>query len=213
MTGKKPSGRPHQAGRPVGDSATRAESGPGTAAPNSPPRVVPVAFYGRTAHAADTGDSRADPHRQLALCHAVAVTRGWEVTAEFFDEDCRADYPWQRRPQGRALLAALSGQARPAAAVAVADRWRLLPRRLAPDGTAILVRLAFRHVLLILADSGMVISSAEEYALLSRLLTWPPCGTPPGGRATWPSGREPRARSGQPRRAASERPRHPGEPG
>lgn len=142
MTGKNPPSRPHQAGRPADDSATRAKSGPGTAEPDSPPRAVPVAFYGRTAHAAGTCDSRADRHRQLALCHAVAAARGWQVTAEFFDEDCRACYPWQRRPQGRSLLAALSGPGRVAGTVAVADPWRLLPRRPAPGGTAILARLA-----------------------------------------------------------------------
>jgi hypothetical protein len=40
--------------------------------------------------------------------------------------------------------------------VVVADPWRLLPRRPASDGTAILARLAFLRVQLVLADSGMV---------------------------------------------------------
>ncbi len=199
MTGKKPSGRPHQAGRPAGDSATRAESGPGAAAPNSPPRAVPVAFYGRTAHAAGTGDSRADRHRQLALCHAVAA-RGWQITAEFFDEDCRAGCPWRCRPQGRSLLAALSGHGRVAAAVAVADPWCLLPRRPVPGGTAILAWLAVRRVLLVLAGTGMVISAAEEYDLLGRLLT-----IPSGGSASRLSVCDHRARGSLPRRLGEPR--------
>ncbi len=152
MTGKSPPGRPHQAGLPDGDSKTRAASGLGTADPNSPPQAVPVAFYGRSACAAGTCDNRADQYQQLALCQAVAAVRGWQVTAEFFDEDCRAGYSWQRRPQGRSLLAALSEPGRVAGAVAVADPWCLLPRRPVPGGTAILARLAFRRVLLVLAD-------------------------------------------------------------
>ena len=89
MTGKSPPGRPHPAGLAHGDSKTRAASGMGTADPGSPPQAVPVAFYGRSACAARTCDNRADQYQQLALCHAVAAVRGWQVTAEFFDEDCR----------------------------------------------------------------------------------------------------------------------------
>jgi hypothetical protein len=173
---------------------------------------VPVAFYGRTAHAAGTGDSRADRHRQLALCHAVAAAAGWQVTAEFFDEDCRAGDPWRRRPQGRSLLAALQGPGRVAGAVAVADPWCLLPRRPPPGGTAILGRLAFRRVQLMLAGTGMVISSAEEYALLGRLLSGPVCGTPQADRAARPSVRDHRARGSLPRQPAARLPRRPGEP-
>ncbi len=212
MTGKNPPGRPHQAGRPADGSMTRAASGPGTADPDSPPRAVPVAFYGWTACAAGTGDSRADRHRQLALCHAVAAARGWQVTAEFFDEDCRAGYPWRRRPQGRALLAALSGPGRVAGAVAVANPWCLLPRRPVPGGTDILARLESRQVRLVLAGTGMVISSAEEYALLGRLLTGPPCGAPHSGSASRLSVRDHRARGSLPRQPAAGLPRRPGEP-
>jgi hypothetical protein len=212
MTGKNPPGRPHQASWPADDSATWAKSGPETPDPNSPPRAVPVAFYGRTAHSAGTGDSRADRHWQLALCRAVAAARGWQVTAEFFDEDCRAGYPWQRRPQGRSLLAALQGPGRVARAVAVADPWCLLPRRPTPGGTAILARLAFRRVLLVLAGTGTVISSAGEYALLSSLLTGPFCGPPLDGSASRPSLLDHRARGGLPGQPAG-LPRRPGEPG
>jgi hypothetical protein len=107
------------------------------------------------------------------------------VTAEFFDEDCRAGGKWQHRPQGRSLLAALAGPHRPAGAVVVADPWRLLPRRPASQGTAILARLAFRRVQLVLADSGIVISTAEEYALFGRLLTGAARGMPLSGSASW----------------------------
>lgn len=114
MTGMDSRGRPRQAGRLVDDSMTRAVSGPGTADRNSSLLAVPVAFYGRTAHAAGTGDSRADRHRQLALCRAVAAACGARVTTEFFDEDCRrlplavpaagpvpADRALRARPRGR----------------------------------------------------------------------------------------------------------------
>ena len=43
-------------------------------------------------------------------------------------------------------------------------------RRPPPGGTSILARLAFQRVRLVLADSGMMISSAGEYALLGTLL-------------------------------------------
>jgi len=212
MTGKSPPGRPHQAGRLADDFMTRAAGGPGTAGPDSPPQAVPVAFYGRTACAGGIGDSRADRHRQRALCHAVAAARGLQVTAEFFDEDCRAGYPWQRRPQGRSLLAALQGPGRVAGAVAVADPWRLLPRRPVPGGTAILARLAFRQVLLMLAGTSMVISSAGEYALLGRLLTDPLGGAPPGGSASRVSVRDHRARGNLAGQPASGLPGRLGEP-
>jgi len=212
MTGNNPPGHPRQAGRITGDSTTRAVSAPGAADRDSSLRAAPAAFYGRTARAAGTGDSQADRYRQLALCRTVAAYCGARVTAEFFDEDCRADDPWQDRPQGRSLLAALSGPRRLAGAVVVGDPWRLLPRRPAPQGTDILARLAFRRVQLMLADSGMVISTAEEYALLGRLLTGPAATAPPGSATSWPSfrGRRPRgSRPGQP--AAGPR-RRPGEP-
>ena len=161
MTGLNPRGRPHQADRIADDSTTPAADGPGTADRDSSLRAMSAAFYGRTAHAAGTGDSQADRYRQLALCRAVAAACGAWVTAEFFDEDCRAGYPWPDRPQGRSLLAALAGPGGPAGAVVVADPWRLLPRRPVPGGTRILAQLAFRRVQLVLADSGMVISSVR----------------------------------------------------
>jgi hypothetical protein len=57
---------------------------PGTADRDSSLRAVSAAFYGRTAHAAGTGDSQADRYRQLALCRTVAVACGAWVSAEFF---------------------------------------------------------------------------------------------------------------------------------
>jgi hypothetical protein len=91
--------------------------------------------------------------------------------------------------------------------MAVADPWCLLPRRPVPGGTVILAWLAVRRVLLVLAGTGMVISAAEEYALLSRLLT-----IPPGGSASRPSVRDHRARGSLPRQHAAGLPRRPGEP-
>ena len=205
MTGMNPRGRPHQADRIPDDSTTPAANGPGTAHRDSSLRAVPAAFYGRTAHAAGTGDSQADRYRQLALCRTVAAACGAWVTAEFFDEDCRADDPWQDRPQGRALLAALPGPGRPAGAVVVADPWRLLPRRPAPGGTGILAQLAFRRVQLVLADSGMVISSAREYALLGRLLLGQARRPAAGGH------RPQRVRGSQPAQPAAGLRRRPGE--
>jgi len=205
-----PPGRPHQAARPDGDSKTRAASGMGTADPNSPPQAVPVAFYGRSACAAGTSDNRADQYQQLAPCQAVAA-RGWQVTAEFSDEDCRVGYSWQRRPQGRSLLAALSEPGRVAGAVVVANPWCLLPRPV-PGGTAILARLAFRQVLLVLAGTGMVIRSAEEYALLGTLLTGLPCGAPRGGSASRLSVRDHRGCGNLARQPAPGLPRRLGEP-
>ena len=171
----------------------------GTADPSSPAQAVPVAFYGRSACATAPCDNRANQYQQLALCHAVAAVRGWQVTAEFFDEDCRVGYSWQRRPQGRALLAALSEPGSAAGAVVVvADPWCMIPRRPVSGGAGILARLAFRQVLLVLAGTGMVIRSAEEYALLGRLLTGLPCGAPRGGSASRLSIRDHRARGNLP---------------
>jgi hypothetical protein len=161
---------------------------------------VPVAFYGRTARAAGTGDSAADRYRQLALCRAAAAARGAQVTAEFFDEDCRADDPWQDRPQGRSMLAALSGPDRVAGAVAAADPWRLLARRLVPEDTGILARLGFWRVQLMLADSGLVIASAADYALLGTLLIGPACPTPAGRQHLLAS--RPRAAGSRPQATA-----------
>lgn len=208
MTARDSRGRNQQASRPAGGIATRTADGSATADPDMPAGVVPVAFYGRTARAAGTDDSRADRHRQLALCRAVAAACGGQVTAEFFDEACRADFPWHRRPQGRSLLAALSGRGRLAGAVAVADPWCLLPRRPVPS-SGILARLAFRRVLLVLASPAIVISSAGEYAVLGRLLSGPACGAPPDGSIAGPSVRDHRSRGG---RAAPGLSRHTGEP-
>ena len=129
MTGMDSGGRPRQAGPLADDSTTRAANGLGTADGNSPVLAVPVAFYGRTANAAGTGDSRAERHRQLALRRTVAAACGARVATEFFDEDRRADSLWRCRPPGRSLLAALSVPDRVAAKVAIAGPSCLLPRR------------------------------------------------------------------------------------
>jgi hypothetical protein len=127
-------------------------------------------FYGRTAHAAGTQESQAERDRQLALCRTAVAAYGGQVTTVYFDEGCRADHPWSRRPDGQALLTTLSGPGHPAWTLAAADAWRLLPRRPSPDGTAILQQLAQHHVLLMLADTGAAVLTAQEYALLGRLM-------------------------------------------
>jgi hypothetical protein len=134
-------------------------------------RVRPVAFYGRTAHAAGTRESQAERDRQLALCRAAVAAYDGQLTALYFDEGCHADHPRSRRPPGQALLTALSGPAHPAWTLVAANAWRLLPRRTPADGTRILQQLAQRHILLMLADTGAVLLTAAEYALLGRLMS------------------------------------------
>ena len=129
MTGMDAGGRPRQAVPLADGSTTRAANGLGTADGNSSVLALPVAFYGRTANAAGTGDSRADRHRQLALRRAVAAACGARAATECLDEDRRADSPWQCRPPGRSLLAALSAPGPVAATVVVAGPSCLLPRR------------------------------------------------------------------------------------
>jgi hypothetical protein len=172
-----------------------------------------VAFYGRTLHAAGSGDSQADRRRQLALCRAVIAAYGGQVSVEYFDESCRADCPWHRRLRGQVLLAALSGPARTARALVTADPWRLLPRRPPVGGAGILQQLALRHVVLVLADTGISVLAAREYALLGRLMSGPAGSALMGGPVTSPSARERRPHGQQPSgRAAAGQPRG-GEPG
>ena len=64
-------------------------------------RARPAAFYGRTAHAAGAWDGQAERRRQLALCRAVVTAYGGQVTAQYFDESCRADHPWSCRRRAR----------------------------------------------------------------------------------------------------------------
>jgi hypothetical protein len=170
-------------------------------------RATPVAFYGRTAHAAGTRDGQAERHRQLALCRSVVAACGGQVTAVYFDEGCRADHPWSCRPQGQALLATLSGSADPAWTLVAADVWRLLSRRTPADGIGILQQLAHRHVLLVLADTGAAVLTAAEYALLGRLMSGMASSMPATGLAAGPSRPLPSAA-----RHAARQPRG-GEPG
>jgi hypothetical protein len=164
-------GRHRQPRRPEdGSAALRADDLAATD-PKTRIRATSVVVYGRTAHAVGTPESQAERHRQLALCRAAVAAYGGQVTAVYFDEGCRADHPWSRRPQSQALLAALSSTAHPAWTLVAADAWRLLPRRTPADGTGILQQLAQRHVLLLLADTGAAVLTAEEYALLGRLMS------------------------------------------
>jgi hypothetical protein len=170
-------------------------------------RATPMAFYGRTAHAAGTWDGQAERHRQLALCRAVVAAYCGQVTALYFDEGCRADHPWRRRPQGQALLATLSGAAHPPWTLVAADAWRLLPRRTPADGIGILQQLAQRDVLLVLADTGTAVLTAGEYALLGGLMSDIVSSFPATGLAGAPSRPLPSAA-----RHAARQPRG-GEPG
>lgn len=204
MTGTRSRGRPRQARRPADDPATLPADDLATAGPGTRIPAAPVAFYGRTAHAAGTGDSHADRHRQLALCRAVIAAYGGQVSAGYFDEGCSADRPWRCRPQGQALLAALSDPACPVQALVAADLWRLLPRRPPAGGTGILQQLALLRVVLVLADTGISVLAAGEYALLGRLMSGPAGSVLVSGPVTSPSARDRRPRSG---RAAVGQPR------
>jgi hypothetical protein len=133
---------------------------------------------------------QADRHRQLALCRTVIAAHGGQVIAGYFDEGCRADRPWNRRPQGQALLAELSRLARPAGALVTVGPSRLLPRRPPAAGMPILEQLAFRQVLLMFADTGISARTAREYDLLGELLSGPAGGVPASGLAARASARD-----------------------
>ena len=163
-------GRHRHPGKPEHGAAALSADDPAAADPGTWIRATPVAFYGRTAHAAGGWDGQAEQHRQLAQCRAIVAAHGGRLIALYFDENCRADHPWNRRPQGQALLGALSGPAHPAWTLVTADAGLLLPRRNSADGTGILRQLAQRHVLLLLADTGAAALTAGEYELLGRLL-------------------------------------------
>jgi len=176
-------GRHRQPRQREAGSAVLQADGLAAADPRTRIRARPVVFYGPTAHAAGTQESQAERDRQLALCRAVVAAYGGQVTAVYFDEGCRADNPWSRRPHGRTLLTALSGPGHPAWTLVAADAWRLLPRRTSPDGTAILQQLAQHHVLLMLADTGAVLLTVQEYALLGSLMTGIASSVPSSGLA------------------------------
>ncbi len=190
MTGTRTRGWPHPAGPPADDTAALLAGNPATAGRGALTRGTTVVFYGRTAHPADTSDSQADRHRQLALCRTVIAAHGGQVITEYFDEGCRADRAWNRRPQGQALLAELSRLARPAGALVAAGPSCLLPRRPPAAGMPILQQLAFRQVLLMFADTGISARTAREYDLLGELLSGPAGGVPASGLAARASARD-----------------------
>jgi hypothetical protein len=160
-----------QARRPEDVPAALRAGDLAAADPGTRIRATPAVFYSRTAHAAGTRESPAERHRQLALCRATVASYRGQVGAVYFDEGCRADHRWSRRAHGRALLSALSGAAHPAWTLAAAGAWRLLPRLAPADGTGILQQLARHHVLLMLADIGTAVLTAQEYTLLGRLMS------------------------------------------
>jgi len=180
-------GRHRQPRRPEDGSAALHADDLAAADPRTQIRAISVVFYGRTAHAAGTQESQAERHRQLALCRAAMAAHGGQVTAVYFDEGCRADHPWNRRPHGRALLFTLSGPENPAWTLVAADAWRLLPRRRPADGAAILQQLAQHRVLLMLADTGAAVLTPGEYALLGRLMSAIASSVPTTALAAMPS--------------------------
>ena len=171
MSRTRSRGRYRQARQREDGSAVFQPDDVAAADPGTRIRARPVVFYGRTAHAAGRQEGQVERDRQLALCRAALAAYGGQVTAVYFDEGCRADHPWSHRRHGQALLATLSGPAHPAWTLVAADAWRLLPRRTPADGIAILQQLAQLRVLLMLADTGVVLLTAEEYALLGRLMS------------------------------------------
>lgn len=186
MSRTRSHGRHRQLYRPEDGSGVLLADDLAAADPQTRIRATSVAFYGRTAHAVGASDGQAEWHRQLALCRSVVAARGGQVAAVYFDEGCRADHPWNCRPQGQALLAALSGPAHPAWTLVAADAWRLLPRRTPADGAEILHQLGQRHVLLVLADTGAAVSAGGEYALIGVLMLGTPAACGRRGPAAMP---------------------------
>ncbi len=211
MTGTRTRGWPHPAGRPADDLAALLGGNPATAGQGALTRGTTVVFYGRTARPAGTSDSQADRHRQLARCRTVIAAHGGQVIAGYFDERCRGDRPWNRRPQGQALLAALSGPARSAGVLVAADPSRLLPRCPPAGGTPILQQLAVRRVLLMLADTGISARTAGEYRLLGELLSGPVGSVPASVLTARASARDRQACGPRPSGRAGRS--HHGEPG
>ncbi len=211
MTGTRTRGWPHPVGRPADDLAALLGGNPATAGRGALTRGTAVVFYGWTARPAGTSDSQADRHMQLALCRRFIAAHGGQMIAEYFDEGCRADCPWDRRPRGQALLAELSGPARPAGALVAADPSRLLPRRPSAGGTPILQQLAFRRVLLMLADTGISVRTTGEYCLLGELLSGPAGSVLASGLTARASARDRRACGTRPSGRAGRS--HHGEPG
>jgi len=87
--------------------------------------------------------------------------------------DAAAARHWQAN-RCRAVAAACGGQV----TAWFFDTARLLPRRQAGAGTGVFGWLAAWHVPLLLADTGITISSPEEYDLMAGLLLG--LGRPPG---------------------------------
>ena len=210
MTGTRTRRWPQPACWLAEDPAALLEGNLATAGRGALTRGTTVVFYGRTAHPAGTWDSQADRHRQLALCRRFIAAHGDQVIAEYFDEGCRADRPWNRRPQGQALLAELSGPARQAGALVAAAPSRLFPRRPPAGGTPILQQLAFRQVLLMLANTGISALTAGEYHLLGDLLSGPAGSVPASGLAARASARDHQACGPRPSGRAGRS--HHGEP-
>jgi hypothetical protein len=144
---------------------------------------VRFAFYGRTART-DAADTEVERHWQQRCCRAAAAARGGQITAWFFDTACPAGMPLASRPQGRALLAALTGPRRRIDAVVTWDAARLLPRQPSPD-TSVPGWPGAWDTPLLLAGTGLMISSPQEYDLITGILLGP--GRPPPRGQALPS--------------------------
>jgi len=128
--------------------------------------AVRFAFYGRIARI-DVADTDAERQWQRQCCSAAAADRGGQITAWFFDAACPADMPFPSRSQGRALLAALNGPVWRIDAVVAADATRLLPRQ---PSHGVPAWLDAWHTPLLLADTGITISSPLEFDLIAGIL-------------------------------------------
>jgi hypothetical protein len=131
-------------------------------------RITRLAFYGRTARTA--ADAVPDQHQQARLCRAAAAACGGQISAWFFDPGTRADQPFPRRPGGQALLAALTRPSSGIDAVIATDVSCLLPRQAASGGTGSPGWLATWNTPVLLAGSGYMISSPQEFRLAAELL-------------------------------------------
>jgi hypothetical protein len=96
MTGTRSRGRSSQGCPPSDDPAGAPARDVDAAGRATWVPAMPVAFYGRVARAAGTGDSQAN-RQQLALCRAVVALYGSQVN------------PW---PSGESCRRAAAGQSR-----------------------------------------------------------------------------------------------------
>lgn len=123
-----------------------------------PPRA---AIYARISQ--DRAGTRLGVDRQRDICADLAARRGWEVVAEYVDNDVSA-YTGRRRPQYQAMLdAARTGQI-DAIVVADLDRLTRSPRELED-----VVDLADEHGTLVANAAGEYDLATSEGRLMARI--------------------------------------------